>query len=130
MNFRRAAGIDAFHERALRRAELSDEMLALDPTQQGLRPRDRFEKSRLLLANVVNDLLACAEPQSGLPDNVKQQITSARAVLASRRASSSFSDSADENVALARNLWSARLTVCSTAASEVLKRIMSRLASR
>jgi CIC family chloride channel protein len=104
--FQKALEIDAADTVSAGRLGLCDQILALDPRLPGLRAADRYNRSRELLARVVNELRACDPKKADSPEIA--------AALFSRRRPASYSDSADENEASASQLWRARLQACPT----------------
>jgi tetratricopeptide (TPR) repeat protein len=104
--FRKALEIDPTDRVAASRRGLSDQILALDPRLPGLRAADRYNRSRELLTRVVDELRACDPKKADSPEIA--------AALSNRRRPASYSDSADENEALASQLWRARSQTCTT----------------
>ena len=122
--FRKALELDASDQVAARRAQISDQILALDPSQRGLSSRERYRRSQQLLIAVLTRRLACDTQQTG-------DIAEARAALARKNAPSSFSDAADANVLLAERLFNQRPPSCPAPdPDDPLTRIMSKLANR
>jgi hypothetical protein len=117
-SFRKTLEIDPTNIAASGRIALSEQILALAPRAPGLQPVDRYNRSRELLTGVVDELRACNPKAADSPE-----VTTA---LSDRRRPASYSDSADENEALAARLWRARLQTCPTlpASDDPLARIL------
>ena len=124
--FRRAVELDPGSKSAAAGAELSDRVVALDPTQRGLLSSDRFSRSQEILSGTLAQFEACAGPKQ--TPEIDEAIVHAKAELARKRRPPSLSDAADANLALAGKLWTRRLAVCSPpAAADPLAAVMSRL---
>jgi CIC family chloride channel protein len=102
--YRKALATDAADTVAAHRSELAGKILALDPDRRGIGSRERYRRTQEILGAVVDRVTACAEAG---PD-----VTAAQTALARKKAPPSFADAADENLDLARRLWSERPADC------------------
>jgi tetratricopeptide (TPR) repeat protein len=91
-------------ESAAKRIMLTDQILALDPEVGGLSATERYQRSRELLAAVVNETASCQPPPAVL--------SSAQASIANRRRPRSFTDATEGNLATAAELWKDSLPNC------------------
>lgn len=129
---RRALALDARDSATRDRLDQITQVLALDPSQHGLTPADRFERSQRLLRRVVADLDACAA--SGLPQDEMSALANARVLLANAQAlgasaaqnqseaspdatvprvtAASLQSRADARVTAAEDLWAVRVARC------------------
>jgi tetratricopeptide (TPR) repeat protein len=103
--FRQALNIDPADATAARRAGTVDKVLALDPTRRGLPARERFRRSQELLRSVLGLTAACGGSEH-------EAAAQARLSLAKKAPPRSFSDAADENVAIAERIWTERDKAC------------------
>jgi tetratricopeptide (TPR) repeat protein len=127
--FRTALDIDPADAEASRRAELSEKLISLDPSQRGIGSRERFRRAKELLTAVVSNVEACTGTIGGVPTPQQEEVKTAQAMLASKKPPTSFSDSADAGIAAAEKIWSSRPPECvSKTPDDALSRIMSRLA--
>jgi CBS domain-containing protein len=112
--YRHALKIKPADEAIGQRLELCERVLALDPSLAGLRSAERFRRSQRLLELVLAALDQCraSYPEAPLPGSGTQLADRARENLASRRQPQSYGDAADEDVAMARQLWESRPTPC------------------
>ncbi len=103
-------GDDAVH----RRLDSCEQVLALDPSSLRLSAAERFKRSRAVLELVLaaRDQCAASYPASPSPDSASQLAERARKQLASRQRPQAYGDAADENIALASQLWDARPKSC------------------
>jgi chloride channel protein, CIC family len=121
--FNSALALEPTDAEAARGVELCDQVLALDPTLRGLKARERYNRSRAILSRLAAERGAC------LPDGAPA-LQEARNSLARQKAPPSYSDAADDNLALARQLWSESSASCPPrSAADPLARVMSRLAA-
>jgi tetratricopeptide (TPR) repeat protein/CBS domain-containing protein len=120
--FRRALGIDPADTKAARRAEISEKVLALDPSRRGLRAQERFRRSEEVLRSAVGLTAAC-----GIVD--EEAAADVKLALARKSPPRSFSDAADANVALAERIWSKRPPSCQIPEDDPARIILTRLAA-
>jgi tetratricopeptide (TPR) repeat protein len=106
-----------------RRAELCEQILALDPTIRRIPASERYKRSRNLV-----ELALAALDQCGA-DLAPDQATQARKELASRARPKSYGDATESNISLAEQLWGARSPQCKAASSvdEPLTKVMELL---
>ena len=123
--YRSALKIDPEDAEAAKRADESERILALDPTMRGLGAAERFARSEKILSGVVTEVMRCAAG-TPLPENVQSELKQAQAALAHKKRPPSYTDAAEENVALAEQLWGARGAACAMT-DEVLERTMAKL---
>jgi tetratricopeptide (TPR) repeat protein len=129
--FRGALKIDASDQHAARRAEVCEKILALDPATPGIGAKERYQRSRVILSNIADDLSACAESEVPEHPESKAKLAEARSLLSEKRRPASFSDAADTTIALAIELWKARGASCTAPSGDSpLQRIMGKLAAR
>jgi tetratricopeptide (TPR) repeat protein len=95
--FESALRINPNEETAAKRIMLCDQILALDPEMGGLSASERYQRSRDLLAAVVNQMTSCLPPPAVLG--------AAQSSLANRRRPRSFSDATEDDLATASALW-------------------------
>jgi tetratricopeptide (TPR) repeat protein len=103
---------------------LTEAVLALDPNARGLRAAERYQRSKELLQAEVMRFDHC-QPGSKAADP-------ARKALASRPRQSALEDSADQNLALAEDLWKQEQKLCGAALSsdDATERVLSRLSKQ
>ncbi len=116
--YREAAKVDASDSAAQQRAELCERILALDPTGRGLSARDRFERSRALLSQVVSEVTACQGAGGSLPEEVRRDLLAAQGALARTVRQGSWEEAGDADVSAAEGLWAGRAKVCAAGAGE------------
>jgi tetratricopeptide (TPR) repeat protein/CBS domain-containing protein len=124
--FRSALKIDPTDQVASRRLETSEKVLALDPTQRGVGPRERFQRSEEILKLAMAGLAACDGSE-------RPSVVAARAALSRRKRPPSYSDAAESNLSVAEQLWTERSQIkeCRTLSpDDPLTRILARLAAR
>lgn len=127
--FRRALKLKPGDAMIGQRLDSCEQVLALDPTSVRLPATERFERSRALLKLVLaaRDQCAAAHAQDPSPDSTAPLADRARKELASRRKPRSYADAADENVALAGQLWESRPKLCHSADNSPLDKVMAHL---
>ena len=104
---------------ATQRLDLSERVLALDPTRRGLDPAERFRRSRSLLEMTVNAVSACADPA---------RIEEARKSLAERIPPLRQDAGAEADLDLAEQLWQARTPRCATSPQDPLALVLAKTA--
>jgi CIC family chloride channel protein len=118
--FADASRIDPTDSAAARKRDVCSRILALDPSVAGLKAAERYQRSRSLLMTVLELAQHCTPPQRGTLAEAQTALTRRRPV--------SFSDAADENIALAEVLWSEELGGCpGNPPDEALARLMPQL---
>jgi predicted Zn-dependent protease len=95
----------------------ADTVLSLDPTARDIDSRERYARSRALLARTVSSVGACAQPASALAD-------SARSLLSAAPSARGEESAAKTMVAVATDLWAARPPTCTAAASDSVLRLV------
>jgi CIC family chloride channel protein len=124
--FARSARLNPAGPHAPARVALCDGVLELDPTLRGLRSRDRHVRSLRLLAATSSAIQACLGADAS--DASRSLAERARLVLASKRQPRVWSDAADENASLARELWLSVPDTCRAAVpDDVLARVLARI---
>lgn len=111
--FQSALTIDPADQFAAQYAELCDKVLALDPTLRGIGARERYRRSLEILRSVVAEAATCPGAASGDGGGA---VAAARAALARKKAPASFSDAAEENTALAAQIWNSGVKTCGQSA--------------
>jgi CIC family chloride channel protein len=113
-----------------KRLDAAAQILALDPAGRGLRAAERFDRSRAVLAAVLDALNNCSA--AALPAGLKQEMETARRLLVKGRRPPSYSDAAENNTSVAEQLWKAGAQACGAMppADAPLSRVMARLLAR
>lgn len=112
--------------------QVAEQVLSLDPTLRGLSAAERYHRSQTLIEAVLGELDHClASRDSPPPPSVGELLTAARKSLLSGRPPS-YSDAAENNIALAGRLWETHAKLCSPPgpSGEPLARVMVRLSNR
>ncbi|MCC6390984.1 MAG: chloride channel protein [Bryobacterales bacterium] len=109
--YRNAARLAPDHAIWARRAEVCEQILALDPLARRIPVSERYKRSRNLL-----ELALAALDQCGA-DLAPDQAAQARKELAGRARPKSYGDATESNISLAEQLWSARSPRCKAASS-------------
>ncbi len=109
------------------RLQVTEQILDLDPTLRGLGAAERYRRSRKLIEaslGVLDQCLATRKAAAAPPEETLAD--SARKILINRRRPRSYSDAADQNIALAEQLWQARTRLCGAAgpANEPLETVL------
>ncbi len=105
------------------RIELSSTLVALDPTPRRISSAEKYRRSMRVLELTTAALAHCAESAPLLEE--------AQAALAARTPGNITNEAAEEKLALAEQVWKARLTTCgssTTADEETLRLLMKKLA--
>jgi chloride channel protein, CIC family len=115
---------------AANRLEACQRVLALDPMQRGLTAAERYRRSQEVLAGVLDVLDNC--PSAAIPAALKDQMESARKLLAVGLRPPSFSDAIEDSTAVSEQLWTEGAKVCGSMppADAPLSRVMARLMAR
>jgi len=124
--FERAVQLDSTNLRATQGLVVAADVLALDPTLVGLRSADRYARSTKVLMELLAAMDTCLGPSG--KESPASPALKARAAVASKRRPPSFSDAAEENIQLARELWTGRPDACrAVAPGDALARILARI---
>ncbi len=118
--YRAALKLDPANTAIAQRADICDRILELDPDLPGLSAARRYERSRTMLATVLDELARCG----GAVDNDKSAVQQAQAAVARKTRPPSYGDAADLNRALARQLWVAKPASCAIKADDPLSWLM------
>jgi tetratricopeptide (TPR) repeat protein len=120
-------------DHARRRAEICNQVLALDPTQRALSTEEQYKRSVKLLDLVMNDVRQClgayATTSSGTP--LGGTLDSAGEALKQRVSAARQHAALETNLDLLDKLWQARKTECKGSAEPVdesLSLVLNRLA--
>jgi tetratricopeptide (TPR) repeat protein len=109
--------------------DISNQILALDPTQRGLGASERYRRSVKLVELALDGVNKCLS--SPAPQAVRELTGEAQTALARTPRANQQSDAMESNLDLAEKLWQARKKECSrpaTAAEEPLALVMAKLA--
>ncbi len=110
------------------RLEVVERILALDPEARGLKTAEKFARSRTLLESVLRSLDGCLEREGRTPaEALRGRLETARRSLARRGRPRSYGDAAEENLALAAELWRERVRCPGPPAEEALRLVMERV---
>jgi tetratricopeptide (TPR) repeat protein len=126
--FDEAARVEPGNDLAAAKRALCAAVLALDPTLSGLSRRERYERSRRLLAAVMAGVEACDGEQvaPGAVDVLRR----ARGAADRRRPPTDPSAALDENLQLASAIWGMKRAGCPAFASGgAVERVMAHLRS-
>ena len=125
--YRSAARLDPSNAAAVKRAQVCDRVLALDPNRSGLTAAERSRRSRELLRQAVDSLSSCINGARA----AKGDLQNARSTLARRNPPASLR-AAESNFDLARRLWAQRLRSCSPKppADDPVSLVMAKLPNR
>jgi len=119
--FRRAVELNPSNKSAQGRLNVSSEILERDPTLRGLTPAERLQRSRSLLAQVLEML----EPGQ-LEGSARDLAVRARRMLGLRYRRSVFAGAADMYVSTTAELWRTRPAACAPQDSETAVGIIMR----
>jgi tetratricopeptide (TPR) repeat protein len=129
--YRNVLKIDISNRHAASRAETCEKILALDPEMPGIGAKDRYQRSRVMLSNIADELSACAASQTLEHPESKAKLAEARTLLSEKGRPASFSDAADTTMSVAIELWKARVASCTAPRGDSpLQRIMAKLTAR
>ena len=112
-----------------KRLDLTNEILALDPTKRGIRASERYGRSAKLVELALDDLSRCAGPAP--PEAIRTLTAEASGALKSRVQAGRESEAADDDLELAEELWQARKKFChepTPASAEPLALVLDKLA--
>lgn len=124
--FRRALAYNPKYEPARDNMAIVNEVLSLDPTLRGLGAAERYRRSRDLATRSLAALEQCLKGRL-VPPETADLVDQARRMLAGRPAGRSAA--AENNIALAEELWQHRTGLCGPQyADEPLARVLARIA--
>jgi len=107
-----ASRLNAQDETIRGRLDLSNQVLALDPTLRGLKTGERYHRSLKLLQLALDDAHQCLGTSSPASQDLWDEGSKA---VKRRVAESRQNDATEENLDLAEQLWRARPRECQTA---------------
>ena len=117
--FQRAVRREPGAEGYKKRLQLVEETILLDPAMRGLTGGERYRRSRRLVEAALGAWDQCVATKSGAAgDAARGAADEARKILLVRRAPRSNADAAEADVALAEQLWSARVALCGAGRAE------------
>jgi len=124
--FQQAVRLDPTDAPARARIDVCERILALDPTLPGIGAAERYRRSRVLLADALDQVSRCAGADA---QALKDAMPAAQLSLAKQRRPSSYSDAAEANNALTQGLWAERLKSCTPAPSpdDAVARVVAKL---
>jgi CIC family chloride channel protein len=124
-----ALRIDPRDAAAAQRKETAEAILRLDPTLAGLSSAERFERSRTVLKDVINEVGVCKGSDGRYPPPIEDAVKTAELSLAHGARPSSLSDAAEANDVLAGQLWTSRVKDCKPAPmpNDPLAKVMAKL---
>jgi CIC family chloride channel protein len=122
-----AVRIDPSNQAARQRADICEEVLAMDPKAPRLPSSVRHERARGILSGLADRLANCAS----LSGDPRAALDQARSLLAQSRRPLSYGDAADADIDLALRLWPA-LPECGirVAPDDPLALVMAKLGRR
>jgi len=120
-SFRHALERNPSDETAREQLRVAEEILALDPTLRGLSSAERYKRSLRLVEGALRGVEQC-----GNRGGAELPVEAARKALSARGRPRSYSDAAEDNLALAEQLWAARQKSCQPG-SEALERVFQHL---
>jgi tetratricopeptide (TPR) repeat protein/CBS domain-containing protein len=126
----RSLAIAPTDERARKRADLCDRILALDPRLPGVESALRYQRSKQLLSAALEEWQRCAGGTDTTANAASSgKVEQAKKAIAQRGRPQAYASSAEANTALAQQLWAARPAACASAGEgdELLSRIMTLL---
>jgi tetratricopeptide (TPR) repeat protein len=102
-----------------KRADVSRQVLELDPMQRGIGPAERYRRSARLLEMTLAEVTQCTQGIPARVDQALQELTNAAKKALNRRVNpSGQSDAFDANLDLAEKLWQMRNKECAQPAPE------------
>jgi tetratricopeptide (TPR) repeat protein len=115
-NFQAALRLRPDDDALRKKRDLSNEVLALDPTRRGLNSQERYRRSLEVLSLAVQSLADCAgtAPKKEISDVLDQ----ADKALKRRVRLAEQSDDIDSNLDLAQTMWGMRKQQCARAPAE------------
>jgi len=107
--------------------ESAEQIQALDPSARGLSAAEKYGRSRKLVEAALGALDQCLASARGSPP--ASLVDGARKLLLHRGRPRSYGDASETNLALADQLWKARIDLCGPpqASDVVLSKLMTRL---
>jgi len=127
--FSLAARLKPDNAQIQKRLDLTNEILALDPTRRGIRASERYRRSAKLVELALEDLNRCAGPTP--PEAIRTVTAEASGALKSRVRAGRESEAADDDLELAEQLRQARKKFChepTPASAEALALVLDKLA--
>jgi tetratricopeptide (TPR) repeat protein len=115
-NFQAALRLRPDDDALRKKRDLSNEVLALDPTRRGLNSQERYQRSLEVLTLAVQSLAACAGTTP--PKERSDVLEKANKALKRRVRPAEQSDDADSNLDLAQTMWGLRKQQCAQAPAE------------
>jgi tetratricopeptide (TPR) repeat protein len=115
-NFQAALRLRPDDDALRKKRDLSNEVLALDPTRRGLNSQERYQRSLEVLTLAVQSLAACAGTTP--PKEISDVLDHANKALKRRVRPADQSDDADSNLDLAQTMWGLRKQQCAQAPAE------------
>jgi CIC family chloride channel protein len=130
--FQQALRIDPTDSLASTRSDICDQIRALDPALRGIPAAERFDRSRTLLGDVLDQVSHCSGGAAELSPPIEDAVQAAQLSLAGKKRPASYSDAAEANDVLAAQLWDERLKSCSPPAppDDPVTRIMAKIMAR
>lgn len=115
------------NEDTVRLHNLTDEILALDPTARALSARRRFSRSQEVLTRTLDFAQYCIAPEGdefvGPPKPLPSAVAATLAIAEERleqERPDDYSEAAEANILVAENLWGLREQVCTNIMQEDL----------
>ena len=115
-NFQAALRLRPDDDALRKKRDLSNEVLALDPTRRGLNSLERYRRSLEVLSLAIQGLANCAG--SAPPKKISDVLEQANKALKRRVRPAQQSDDVDSNLDLAQTMWGLRKQQCGQAPSE------------
>ena len=111
----------------LRRLDLVDTVLALDPTARGIEASERLSRSRALLARAVAMVSSCTGPAAAALDSARALLSPPPTRRPSQRRDHSDAD-ADRLMQAVTDVWVTRTAACNAAThDDVLRLLVARI---
>jgi tetratricopeptide (TPR) repeat protein len=112
-NFQAALRLRPDDDALRKKRNLSNEVLALDPTRRGLNSQERYRRSLEVLSLANQSLASCAG--SAPPKEISNVLDQANKALKRRVRAAEQSDDVDSNLDLAQTMWRLRKQQCAQA---------------
>lgn len=125
--FRRKPGSASIRQRM----ELSSMITALDPTSRSLPSIEKYRRSLRILEFTRASLERCSASRPAVAHETAQLLTAAQAAFPKKPPAQATNELAEEKLALAEEIWQARIKACGAGASreeEALRLLMEKLA--
>jgi tetratricopeptide (TPR) repeat protein len=105
--------LDPHDVKAAAHLRLAEQLQVLDPDRPGLRPSERYGRSRELLSAALVAAEGCLASSARVPSpELKSDSAAAREAISGKREPRSRGDAVDRNLALAERLWMERASMC------------------